>query len=121
MNDLWPNDLAELGDLGSPVTILREQASVLGQHTSNLVIADVESSQRGDGTLQHAFFLIAPALDSYRYQLFYVVHDIGFYPLELYSPVFTPMGLRVEDEAEFVERLRTIFSDQSALRMVRGS
>jgi hypothetical protein len=42
-NDLWPSDIAANSNLRTPVTILKEQAALLGQKTDNLVIATVSS------------------------------------------------------------------------------
>ncbi len=42
MNDLWPNDF-KIDDIKAPVTLLREQASLLGQKTQNIVEAQVRS------------------------------------------------------------------------------
>jgi len=40
MSDLWPKDIGNT-NLRAPVSILREQASLLGEKTQNLVKADV--------------------------------------------------------------------------------
>ena len=48
MIDLWPNELSTV-DQRSPLTILKEQASLLGEKTQNIVIAVLEyyPSRRG--------------------------------------------------------------------------
>ena len=52
MVDLWPEDIAVYTKLRSPATILREQASLLGDRTQNLVEADVVQL---DLQTRHAF------------------------------------------------------------------
>ena len=37
MEDLWPDDITPDEDLRAPAAVLKEQASLLGQKTSNLV------------------------------------------------------------------------------------
>ena len=45
MIDLWPNELSAV-DQRSPLTILKEQASLLGEKTQNIVIAALENIPR---------------------------------------------------------------------------
>jgi len=57
--DFWP-------DLGSvkprtPLLILKEQAALLGKHTKNLVVADVET-HTSNGRFFHRFIIEARAL-----------------------------------------------------------
>jgi hypothetical protein len=81
-SDLW-------GEIGttvtrSPVSILREQAALLGSKTNNFVEARVDTSTFRD-TFIHAFNIVVPALD-YTYQLFSVQHGVDMYPIEVPSP-----------------------------------
>src|SRR5262245_24332447 len=105
MDSLWPK--IELATPKSPVSILEEQASLLGSQTRNLVIAEVgvfHSSSTGFDTItareskpvkgwreevtaiqqppkfRYSFDLVGPALDHYRYQLFTVSYGIELYP-----------------------------------------
>jgi hypothetical protein len=45
MTDLWPNDLG-LVDIKSPLSILKEQASMLGQKTQMIVKAEVDRGNK---------------------------------------------------------------------------
>ena len=44
MENLWPDDITVMGKK-APVTILREQASMLGEKTKNIVIGQVQEFQ----------------------------------------------------------------------------
>ena len=64
MLDLWPEDIGPIPDLKSPVTILREQASLLGKKTNNLVEAELvqlEAVISEDREFSYAFLIVAPA------------------------------------------------------------
>ena len=52
MVDLWPKDISEIS-IKSPVAILREQASLLGQKTKGLVTAEVKSVSMTTVDYQH--------------------------------------------------------------------
>ncbi len=94
MNDLWPNDF-KIDDIKAPVTLLREQASLLGQKTQNIVEAQVRSLEttglsdslemtaleKKAADLRYGFYIVAPALGNYRYKLFTISHDFNLYPV----------------------------------------
>ena len=96
--DFW-GDL-QATEVRTPLSILREQASMLGPKTNHLLEARVDSDV-SNGTFYHRFTLVVPALDNYTYQLFVIEHGIDLYPVkELGDPQ------RLNDEAEFTEWLR---------------
>jgi hypothetical protein len=116
---LWPNDIAiSNNNLRAPVTILRQQATFLGEQTQNLVVAEVNSENR-DGTFWYGFNLVAPALGNYRYRLFSIIHSINFYPIEI--DFFGVDGLiKVSSEQEFIESLKTIFASEKTKQVVQA-
>jgi hypothetical protein len=71
IEDLWPAIEAP-GSL-PPLAVLRQQASLLGPKTQNLVQARVTTETSGPN-LVHTFSIVAPALDYYSYALFNAVH-----------------------------------------------
>ena len=68
-----------IGQIKSPVSILREQAALLGKKTKNLVEARVETNTF-HGEFIHAFNIVVPALD-YAYELFTIQHGVNIYPI----------------------------------------
>lgn len=137
VEDLWPKEL-EAAKIRTPASILKEQASLLGQKTKNLVEGLVTGSEQG-GELSYSFFLVAPALNNYRYLLFTMSHDIRMYPLsisveeeilaEINPELFKRWGDTVtifitshaekaENEAEFLELLKKIFSATKTKQLI---
>ena len=137
MTDLWPEGI-EINRVKSPVTILREQGSVLGQKTKNLVLGEVMDAGGQDNQFAYAFFIVAPALSHYRYKLLTIHHDVGLYPVtvdvekrisQAIDSRFqliqkTPDGkdlwpyLKADSEAQFLELLREIFKSEKAIAVV---
>lgn len=115
--DLWPTNISVLPDLRTPVSILREQASLLGEKTSNLVEGEVRSQGDKNSQFVHTFFLIAPALDNYRYPLFTVTHKVELYPLSIN---FSNVGVHVNQEEDFIEQLKKIFSDERTMKVIQA-
>lgn len=115
---LWPDDIA-VTDAVAPVVILKEQASLLGQRTQNLVEARVHPSvpRYSEYPFAYYFELVAPALDNYRYRLFVISHGVGFYPVRIefeeYANPHDAIG-----ENEFMRELADIFSSERTRRII---
>lgn len=153
MLDLWPKEI-EYTQIKAPVTILREQASLLGSKTKNIVMAEVgkavTSSQIasenmvsiienafGRDTLKprnskerfaYIFYLVAPALGNYQYELFTIINDIRLYPvlIILEDDILTEIApdkdknLLANSEDEFLEILGKIFQSQKTKRIIQS-
>ena len=102
MDDLWPDDIGD-NLPKAPVTILRDQASALGQKTKNIVEAEVSILNRefssNNDIFSYAFIIVAPALNVYRYNLFSISHNIQLYPVtfDLDTDIF--------NEVDFIEKI----------------
>ena len=143
VDNLWPPDIAASAKKLSPVAILKRQAFLLGQQTKNIVEAEVETKTTDyQRILQHWFYLVAPALNFYKYPLFRVEHPpTRFYPLRIrFDNVGhdTPsdadrsrrfagltskdqvLMLKVKSEAEFTARLKTIFAAEETKNVIQS-
>jgi hypothetical protein len=111
---LWPKKFG-VDKLRSPVSILREQAALLGEATQNIVIASVSTDPRNE-VLSHNFMLVAPGLGNYKVLLFSANHKpIEIYPLTIYSEILAPADKNyvqyvAKNEGEFLGNLKTVFS-----------
>jgi hypothetical protein len=120
--NLWPADIA-VTETVAPVAILKEQASLLGEQTQNLVEARVRQEPSrinyGGHEFVYSFELIAPALDRYTYELFRVSNGLGLYPLEI---AFAGSGYprKVSNEDEFMKELEIIFSSDKAKSIIKS-
>ena len=121
--NLWPEDIAVTGAV-APVSILKEQASLLGERTKNLVEGKV-SPGHGIGVdlllqnrFSYDFDLVAPALNNYRYRLFSISHFVEFYPLTIASAPLNSNEFQVNYEEEFLKALERIFSSEKTKRII---
>jgi hypothetical protein len=115
--DLWPADISVLPELRTPVTILREQASILGEKTNNIVEAEVRSQGDKNSQFIHSFFLLAPALDNYRYQLFTATHKVELYPITIN---FFQTQFQASNEEKLIEILTKIFADEKTKKVIQA-
>ena len=126
----------------TPLAILREQASLLGTKTKNLVEATVDTSVTPNGRFVHRFTLVVPSLSNYKYELFRIEHGVASYPITVASEVLSAQsgpGLtdqvaasalrsrllvtgslnpQLETEQEFVDWLRQKLSSDETKRII---
>ena len=125
--DFWPTDFGTI-DLVPPVTILREQATILGHKTKNILEGYVLTSTtnniafstggkiRGTDGFTHEFRLKAKALNDYTYSLFTAMHSITLYPVIVRTDTFYECG----NQAEFEEALRHVFASDETKRVIQA-
>ena len=129
--DLWPKDFGPVER--TPVAIMKEQASLLGKHTGNLVLGEIRLRPQSLGDEMKApgnnsvveFRLIAPALDNYAYVLFSLGHRLeAQYPLRvLLAPGAKGMALGKEplrDEDELITFMQQVFSTIEAKSVIKN-
>jgi hypothetical protein len=94
------------------MSILREQAALLGPKTQNMIEAKVHTSVEY-GDFYHTFMLVVPALDNYTYQLFRLRHGIELYPL-----VQVPEAKSMKNQEEFERWLREKLTSEETRRII---
>lgn len=128
--DLWPSDI-EVSDLVSPASILREQATLLGMKTKNLVTGKVElASDSAEKKFKYVFYLVAPALKNYRYRLLSIEYPVDLYPVTIRFESKRPKvednldeessHLSAKDYDDFIAKLGKVFSDERTKRVIRA-
>lgn len=128
MQDLWPKDIAPAAPpIKPPVTLLREQAALLGTKTKNIVEAEVIPLNPLNKTFGFGFQLVGPALNNYRFPLFNVEYPIEMYPvrMDVSGEVWgkdpestTPIELH--SEQEFLAALAKVFSAEKTRRVIQA-
>ncbi len=119
---LWPDTIRLAKEKVAPVSILKKQASFLGQQTQNLVIAEVESrpSSRSD-SIDHIFYLVAPALGNYRFELFRVSGSVvNLYPIKITSGTAEINNKTVTSENKLLRALENIFSHPKTIKIIES-
>ena len=140
MTDFWPDEI-EQKTITVPITILREQAELLGKKTKNIVKAEVVALAPSEPILlerdgvknqarvfRYAFLLVAPILDNYRYHLFSISHPIDLYPIRFYLDADIEQEVRSNNESptiasseeEFSNTLKAIFGARKTVRAIQS-
>lgn len=84
VDDFWPDEIVDASD-PDPVSLLKEQAALLGGRTKNLIEGIVKTSTE-EGTAYYSLYLKADALGDYLYKILYLAHPViratpGDYPV----------------------------------------
>ncbi|MCX6592454.1 MAG: hypothetical protein NTZ56_13110 [Acidobacteria bacterium] len=121
MIDLWGPEISTVTER-SPLSILKEQAALLGEKTKGVVVAEVRTHS-SEGEICHEFRVVAPALD-YSFVLFSLSGGgAELYPLKVLSnstEKLKPLGDRrsLRDEAALLSFLKAALSSEKAKRVV---
>ncbi len=123
----------EITGIKSPVTILHEQASMLGDMTKNIVRGDVTSGINENSDFAFVFNIMAPALHNYRFMLFAITYNIDFYPVAIWIDTDIAREIEnflsgipkkgetvfiIESEVGFIEILKAIFNSNKAKKII---
>jgi hypothetical protein len=117
--DFWP-DIADARSKATPLSLMKQQAALLGNHTNNLLVGRVTTITSYDGRLIHHFQIGAPTL-SYNYELFIVSHGlVDLYPVQVESaPNLTPGPLVIlESERDFLNWLKEVLNSERTKRIL---
>lgn len=112
MTDLW-GAIEPPGAVRTPVSILKEQATLLGKKTNQMLRGHVRTWP-DEPYVHHAFNVRVPSLDDYSYELFVVSHPAT----ELYPVTYN--GLNFQTEDDFVKWLGQKLSSAETQKIVRN-
>ncbi|HLK19542.1 MAG TPA: hypothetical protein VKT81_11310 [Bryobacteraceae bacterium] len=111
--DLWPK--IETTNVRTPLTVLKRQAALLGQHTENLLEARVITLPASEG-FQHSFLIVVPTI-GYQIELFRIAHDLNLYPVKVDSATVGPTK-PLQSEDELVEWLKMVLNSPETKRIL---
>ena len=114
--DLWPESFGSL-EIETPLEILRKQASLLSSKTGNLLVGNVGKTTTAGGNFFLSLYLVAPALDNYRYKLLSVQHGINLYPVSTWGEV---PDKEFKNPKEFKGYLRSKFVEDATLNIIQS-
>lgn len=118
MKNLW-GELKLDEPLRTPITILKEQASVLANLTQGVLSGDLRISQSAK-EIYIQMYIVAPAIDSYHFTVLDVRHGVAdLYPLRVQEDG-SDKWIRCESEEEFLETLAQILSSERIGRVIRS-
>ena len=110
VKNLW-GELPEAADIRSPITILREQASLLTQMTKGTLDGEV-SLRNFDGIFVARLAIRVPALDNYAFTVLRAQYSIELYPVTVTESTGDAPIYDCNDEESFQTTLAQILSSE---------
>jgi hypothetical protein len=117
--NLWPESIKRV-KARAAVTILKEQATLLGQRTQNVVVATVSTAERqtNESEVGFSLSLVAPALGNYTLRILTLWQKMALlYPVTIKSNFLAEQGSgkpykewNPKNEEEFIRVLQEIFN-----------
>jgi len=134
---MWPENIITEEKIITPTNLLEEYGRELGEKTKGVVKGIV---RKVDWSADHLFmykFLLYAEKIKYSFELIHIMHDISLYPLylnmdkdisdelNLRPHLYTlrsanVSGIKVDDEEFFKSILKSIFSSERTLKIVRS-
>lgn len=108
--------------VNTPIAVLKELSQVLVKRTNGLLVGKVVQ-EAWDSQFSLEFYITAPSLNNYSYQVLEIKHDLSFYPLDIrQSNVNANANLswKAENQEELEEILKTIISSSQVKKVING-
>lgn len=119
-----------------PVAALKELAQGLEKRTAGLLVGEVAQDYLNP-KFRLQFYIRAPSLNNYSYNVFEIEHDLSFYPLRIkptdrdilkasskasidFDEFKEYRYMDVKNQEELEEILKTIFSSPQVKRVING-
>ncbi len=125
VESLWSIPPAD--NVRAPLTIMKEQATVLTEQTRGSLVGSVETDAYGAGDLVINLSIQVPSLNNNKYRLMTYTQPITMYPGTLASGVpkasgshqyAPPQSIEVENEEEFLAALKRLLSSDEVKHLL---
>ena len=110
--DLWPEEITESSGSLSPLTLIKEQAKLLGEKTNSIVLAGVR--QKNVNSQSNYFFydfFIESGIEMYRFVLFTFRFTYNLYPVYV--------SIDEDIENEFIDKLKIFQSKDTRESVIK--
>jgi hypothetical protein len=112
----WKIPVSE-GTLRTPVTLLREQAALLGNETGGALRGFVGQGIAPSGYFGFSFGISVPALNNYTYLILTIIQPPLMYPLTVKSPTLN-FEENIENEEQLEAALEKILGSEEMQRVI---
>lgn len=102
-----------------PIAVLKELGTEFEKLTKGLLSTEVKQRYySSSGSVLASFVINAPSLNNYSYEVFEIMHDLGFYPLTINQQDKPRKEAANQEELETI--LKEIFSSPEVKKVVNG-
>lgn len=116
--NLW-GKLPTIENVRTPLSILREQATFLGQLTERLLEGEVVVNAHTAEQLEAHLNIVAPTLDGYSVTILLIRYGLDMYPVHLQHALEESVRISAKDEEALVNSLKRIFTSASVQKVIK--
>ena len=114
------DDVIDEGSLVKPpIAVLKELAQGLEKRTQGLLVGKIEQTVYQDRSFILDFYITAPSLNNYSYQVLKINHDIDFYPLKVTGSEINS-SVQANNQKELEDFLKFIISTPEVKKVING-
>lgn len=115
--NLW-GELPVVEKVRTPLSILREQAAVLGQMSERLLEGEVVVTSDSPDQIEAHLNIVASTLGGYSVTILSIRYDLDIYPVTLQHAFEDSVTKSAKDEEAFIKALRQILSSDSVRKVI---
>lgn len=117
--NLW-GSLEGLKKIKTPLSIVREQGDLLTQATKGILQGYIKIESQA-GSISFSFFIMAPQLNQYKYEVLKVSHGVMIYPVRVFNSVEQKQSWEsCLSEAIFLSKIKSILSSSKTRSVIES-
>jgi hypothetical protein len=113
---LW-GELPDVSAIVAPITILKQQGSLLARATKGMLTASAIVNQGNLGRLKVTMYLVATALNNYRYEVLSVSHGVEPYPAQVTAE---GQNIQCPDRDAFEKAVEQVLQSERVRKAIAG-
>jgi hypothetical protein len=115
--NLW-GELPVVEKVRTPLAILREQASLLGQMTERLLEGEVIVTSPSPDHIEAQLNIVAPTLGGYSVTILSIQYGLDMYPVKVHHALEDSVRKSAKDEEAFMQALSQILNSASVRKAI---
>ena len=116
--NLW-GSLDGFKKIKTPLSIVREQGSLLTRATQDILRGYVNVDSQGEN-ISFSLFIIAMQLNQYKYEVLEVQHGIKIYPVLVRGLVEEKPWKKCHNETSFLAEIKSILSSTETRKIIES-
>lgn len=117
--NLW-GELPTVENARTPLSILREQANLLGQLTDRLLEGEIVVNSSSVEQLEAHLNIVAPTLGGYSVTILTLRYGLDMYPVQIQHALEESVRISAKDEESLLNALKRIFTSASVQKVIKS-
>jgi len=115
--NLW-GELPVVEKVRTPLSILREQAALLGQTSEKLLEGEVVVTSDSPDQIEAHLNIVAPTLGGYSVTILSIRHGLEMYPVTVQHALVEGTRISAKNEEAYLDALKRIFTSESVRKVI---